>query len=87
MKTTRNPKIKREPKSKKSYPMRDKVNVRHAPLKATMSDDMARKCLSLQNILTGVSDAVIDRILKEGKIVKYKKGCFQDTYNKGPANL
>ncbi len=74
MKTTRDLKVKREPKSKRCSPMRDKASVRHAPLKATMSADMARKCLSLQNILNGVSDTVIDRIMKEGKIVKYKKG-------------
>ena len=74
MKTTRDLKVKREPKSKRCSPMRDKASVRHAPLKATMSADMARKCLSLQNILKGAPDTIIDRIMDEGRIVKYKKG-------------
>ena len=72
--TMRNSKVKKEPDTEKPRLMKDKAKERHAPLKATMSDDIARKCLALQHILCGAPGDIIDRILKDGQIVKYRKG-------------
>lgn len=74
MKSIRKPKVKKEPNHKGPCSMRDKVNERHAPLKSSMSIDMARKCLTLQNILRDVPGKIVDQLIKGGNVVKYRKG-------------
>lgn len=54
--------------------MLDKAKVRQVPLKATMTAGMAKKCLALQNVLRTAPETTIDRILREGKILRFKKG-------------
>lgn len=76
MESTTKTKVAKEPNGKEPCPMRDKAKVRHAPVKATMSVATARECLAMQNILHDVpeKEKILNLVLKEGKIVKYKKG-------------
>lgn len=66
--------IKREPNSCVECHQHDKMSKRHVSLKSIMDDDMARKCLIMQNILGGVNQDVIDQIMTDGAVVRYKKG-------------
>lgn len=67
-------KMTKEPDKGEFCPMLDKRKVRHAPLKATITEELAKKCLALQNILRDAPIEIVDKILKEGKILRFKKG-------------
>ena len=70
----RDARIKREPNGCIECHQHDKMSKRHAFLKSIMDNDMARKCLMMQNILIGVNQEVINQIMNDGTIVRYKRG-------------
>ena len=65
-------KNKKEPNSKSSA--KDKIPSNYRPEKSNMDDRMIYESLELQNILRNSSKQVINHIIKNGKIVVYKKG-------------